>query len=89
LNKNRSPRGGRGGNFDEKFIPTNLFDHLSPTQRSIFLWGRNVYKSHDGGMQNNQQPRDRSIGSVQRKISPPPPDLHLTEVEILIVLLLC
>jgi hypothetical protein len=50
LNQNRSPRGGRGGNIDETFIPRNLCDQLSPTQRCIFLWGRNAYNYHDGGM---------------------------------------
>jgi hypothetical protein len=73
LNQNRSPRGGRGGNIDETLIPRNLFDQLSPTQRSIFLRGMNAYNSHDGGMQHNHNPHDRSIGSVQQNIPPTPP----------------
>jgi hypothetical protein len=75
FNQNRSPCGGRGGNDDETFIPRNLFDQLSPTQRSICLRGGNAYNTHYGVVQQNQQPHHRSIGSVQRNIPPPPPGL--------------
>jgi uncharacterized FlgJ-related protein len=47
--QNRSPRGGRGNFNDESFIPRELFQQLSPTQRSIFLRGRDVYNSRGGG----------------------------------------
>jgi hypothetical protein len=73
FNKNRSPRGGRGSNDDETFIPKNLFDQLSPTPRSIFLRGRNAYTTHDGCMQHTQQPPDHSTGGVLQNIPPPPP----------------
>jgi hypothetical protein len=71
--QNRSPRGGRGNFNDESFIPRELFKQLSPTQRSIFLRGCDVYNSRGNNAQKIQLPNDRSIGSVYQAIPPPPP----------------
>jgi hypothetical protein len=71
--QNRSSRGGRGNFNDESFIPRELFQQLSPTQRSIFLRGRDVYNSRGENAQQVQLPNDRSIGSVHQVIPPPPP----------------
>jgi hypothetical protein len=46
--QNRSPRVGRGNFNDESFIPRELFQQFSPTQRSIFLRDRDVYNSRGG-----------------------------------------
>jgi hypothetical protein len=73
--QNRSPRGGRGNFNDESFIPRELFQQLSPTQRSIFLRGWDVYNSRGENAQQIQLPNDRSIGSVHQVIPPPPPGL--------------
>jgi hypothetical protein len=43
--QNISHRGGSGNFNDESFIPRELFQQLSPTQRLIFLRGRDVYNS--------------------------------------------
>jgi hypothetical protein len=70
--QNRSPRGGCGNFNDESFIPRELFQQFSPTQRSIFLRGRDVYNSRGGNSQQIQMPNDRSIGSVHQVIPPQP-----------------
>jgi hypothetical protein len=69
---NRSPRGGRGNFNDESFIPRELFQQLSLTQRSISLRGQDVYNSRGGNLHQIQIPNDRSIGSVHQVIPPPP-----------------
>jgi hypothetical protein len=38
--QNRSPHGGRGNFNDESFIPRELFQQISPTQRSVNTSGK-------------------------------------------------
>jgi hypothetical protein len=45
FNQNRSPRGGRGGNNDETFIPREMFDHPPNTALHFFTGKECVWHS--------------------------------------------
>jgi hypothetical protein len=56
-------------------VVATMMEHLFQGNclNSIFLRDSNAYCTQGGVLQQNQQPQDHSIGSVQKNIPPPPP----------------
>jgi hypothetical protein len=89
FNQNRSPSGGRGGNYDETFIPRNLFDHC-PQHSSQYFYREGMRITLMMVLCNRIiSHMIAQLGMFSGTSRLLLLDLHLTEMEILIVLLMC